>query len=289
MRQVKCIKCGGLYVVVSENEAQQAIDAANTKSVARGVVPSASMESFLMCFHCNAPSTSFVDAPLQDVPPGCSLAPIVIVAPASPSHQSGDISGRTYLNIPYEMLAYAKLHGVIFDKIRHQYFVIGGVPLELMNFLPRQAQQTRPRVLAPDCPRCGYHTVLITETKNGGWFYGCSRYRTTGCKGSVDYEKHLSSIGVDGDISAIRALQKMSNDEVVKLHEKGPASTQLDKEHQEAIVEIARLGIDVLGNQNKFISWIVGPKLTLQGKTPTEDMRTREGCERVKALLLSMQ
>ena len=105
MRQVKCIKCGGLYVVISEDEAQRTIDTANNNSVARGVVPSASMESFLMCFHCNAPSCSFVDAPQQDVPPGCTLAPVVIAdavahkqtaAPASP--QSDDVSGRTYLN-----------------------------------------------------------------------------------------------------------------------------------------------------------------------------------------------
>ena len=187
------------------------------------------------------------------------------------------------------MGVYGKQYGAIFDKIRCQYYVIGAVPLQLINFLPRQVQRARPHVLAPDCPRCGYHTVLITETKDGSWFYGCSRYRVAGCKGSVDYEKHLANIGVDGDISAIKALQRMSSDEVVKGHRKEPARTQLDKEHQQLIVDIARLGVDVLGSQNKFIGWIAGPKLTLKGKNPTEEMRTLEGCERVKALLLSMQ
>jgi hypothetical protein len=309
MRQVQCKKCGGLYVVIAEDEAYQIIAEANARSVARGLVPNATMDSFFKCFHCSAPSISFVNAPDHEVLAGCALAPVVIAVPnrqqgtgntrdqrnasktinkQNPSAVYEDTSGRTYLNVPYETREFAKRHGASFDKILRTWYVQGEVPLELTNFLP-QEPRVRAHVVAPVCPRCGCSTVLRTETKDGSWFYGCSGYRTTRCRGTVDYDNRLAAIGVDGDTSAIASLRRIAYEKSEKPSKHIPLKAQLDVSHQEAIAELAKLGVNVFGDQIKFMGWLVGPKRTFDGKTPTQEMQTLEGCERVKQLLLGLQ
>jgi hypothetical protein len=308
MRTVKCPKCSALYEAISAERAREVMSADYAKTTRKGGTQVVEMESFLDCFHCATPSSSFVDAPIEECPPGCTLAQIVLPEPVQtksatalgspekgsnfldlPSPHEPKRFGTHYLVVPTEMIGYAKHHGARFDGGKREFYVVGDVPAELFNFLPREAPKAKPHVVAPMCPICTFHMVLITNTKSGSWFYKCAQRFVRNCRGTVDYERHLKSVGQATDGSAFSAFASSQENGTAVVKAKSVPKASLTMTHKIAVAEIAQLGVEILGSSASFKSWLESPKTALGKRSPLEEMRTLEGCEKVNALLRAME
>jgi hypothetical protein len=97
----------------------------------------------------------------------------------------------TYLNIPSDAAEYARRFGALRDR-SGQWFVVGLIPRELINFLPRQAN---PRFYEwePPCPICGALMQKVMATSKN-WLWLCTARRRTGCKGRMRYEEYLEKV-----------------------------------------------------------------------------------------------
>ena len=287
MQERKCPACGTIHLELDEAAGQRYISSAMSASENSGLSPDQILEAYRKCHVCSAPSDEFVDAQSEDAPSGRSIPVVVRSTPAQPSAQGAVDLIRTELIVPSEMGPYAKKHGAIFDRVRARYFVIGEVPSELVNFLPRERRE-REHIQPPTC-RCGLHTRLITNTKNGSWFYGCSNYPH--CRQTVDYEKHLRNIGRSGDMSAVSALSKEPQPDRSKgealVSETVKGGYPID--YQSEMADLVRVGVEVLGSQTQLLKWLSGRKVSLDGQAPTELVRTVEGCRKVKSLLLELR
>ena len=190
---------------------------------------------------------------------------------------------RTYLDTSDGLSEYAKGFGAIFDKKRREWYVVGEVPQDLLNLVPKQPREKAPPVVPPSCPLCRFPTKL-REGRNGP-FFGCTQFAKTDCKGTVDYDIYLENIGQPrpksiGSILIPGTLQK--------AHIVPPASSvncKLSPELQSAIKEIENLCVAEFSRKWEFDRWLKTPKVTLNGKTPLECMLTLEGCKRVKHLI----
>lgn len=287
MQKRKCLACGTIHLELDEATGQRYISRAMSASENSGLSPDQILEVDRKCHVCSAPSDEFVDAQSEDAPSGRSIPVVVRSTPAQASAEGAAELTRTELIVPSEMGPYAKKHGATFDQVSARYFVIGEVPSELVNFLPRERRE-KAHIQPPTC-RCGLHTRLITNTKSGSWFYGCSNYPH--CRQTVDYEKHLRDIGSSGDMSAVSALSK--EPEPKRSRGKALVSETVKSgypiEYQSEMADLVRVGVEVLGSQTQLLKWLSGPKVSLEGQAPTELMKTVEGCRKVKSVLLLLR
>jgi ssDNA-binding Zn-finger/Zn-ribbon topoisomerase 1 len=291
MKEAKCAQCGTIHIVLTESEALRYIEGENARAKREGRTPSASIESYRTCSVCGAAGDTFVSVEVGDDQVSRSVP--IVICDTQGTEEGGareEVTyprSRTYLNVPSEMVSYAKRHGAIFDRSRQRFYVLGDAPSELVNLLPRP-EVKRPHIVPPQCPKCGFHTVLIKNTKSGAWFFGCSRYRSHGCKGSVDYDKHLASLGIPNDTSALGSLRRISDPENESCDSAEQKRPGVSAEYREAFQEVVQLGIDTLGSQAQFMKWLIEPKVALKGRTPTEALKSLEGCADVKRLLLTL-
>ncbi len=196
---------------------------------------------------------------------------------------------RTYLNVEDGMHEYAKRHGASFDKQRQQWFVIGEVPPELVNLVPKQPNKPANHIVAPACPRCGFHTVKLPNKKDGSMFWGCSQYRVSGCRGSVDYEEYLDTLGTKNSKSIIEALQPDVPEHINPTQAKRYGIAEVTPAVRAEIAEIATFAQKVFRSPQQSERWLTSPKVGLQGRTPIESMKSLDGCRQVKALILECQ
>ena len=79
MEEVKCPQCGWVHVAISRSDAEDQVASVN-RYLARSdeSSPPASMEQYLHCFRCGAPSSIFVPALPGDAPSGVTLQACVL-------------------------------------------------------------------------------------------------------------------------------------------------------------------------------------------------------------------
>lgn len=75
LMEVKCPRCGRVHMRVSRQQAEESI-ARNNASLSPEDTP-ARYESFLSCFRCGAPASTFVSAGPDDAPTGVTLTCVV--------------------------------------------------------------------------------------------------------------------------------------------------------------------------------------------------------------------
>ena len=190
---------------------------------------------------------------------------------------------RTYLDTSDGLSEYAKGFGAIFDKQRREWFVVGEVPQDLLNLVPKKPREKAPQVVPPSCPLCGFHTKLI-EGRNGP-FFGCSQFAKTDCRGSVDYDSYLENIGQSPPKSIGSILNPGTTQKAQIVPPASSVNTKLSLELQSAIKEIENLCVAEFSRKWEFDRWLKTPKVTLNWKTPLQCMLTLEGCKRVKHLI----
>lgn len=200
---------------------------------------------------------------------------------------SKNIEHRTYLDTSDGMATYAKDHGAFFDKERRQWYVVGEIPLEFLNLVPKVARARASRVVAPVCPKCGFHTTLKPSKKNGSLFYGCSRFRIDGCNGSVDYESYLDAVGAAIPTPVVDVLYSPSSTDLAS-HAAGPrTAASIAPDLQVEIAEVAKLAVKVFGDIPKATRWLNTPMRSLQSRTPRDSLISIDACQEIKRLIQS--
>lgn len=77
-REYKCPKCGWVHAAITLADAEAQIASANEYDKSQGRQQTASMDHYLRCFRCGAPTTGFVPAGPGDAPSGCTIQGIVV-------------------------------------------------------------------------------------------------------------------------------------------------------------------------------------------------------------------
>jgi hypothetical protein len=191
---------------------------------------------------------------------------------------------RTYLDTSDGMGEYAKGYGALYDKRRGQWYVVGEVPLDLLNLIPKVPRSKAPPVVAPSCPICGFHTKLI-EAKNGP-FYGCSQHAISGCRGSIDHDRYLETIGQPRPKSVGNILNPGASEKSGRAVPPAKTSTiKMNPKLRSAIKEIEKRCVAEFSSKAELDRWLSVPKRALDGKTPLECMSTLEGCKKVIHLI----
>lgn len=76
--EYKCPKCGWVHAAIPLSEATAQVASANEYCESQGPPQIASMERYLRCFRCGAPTTGFVPACPGDAPNGCTIQGIIV-------------------------------------------------------------------------------------------------------------------------------------------------------------------------------------------------------------------
>lgn len=192
---------------------------------------------------------------------------------------------RTYLDTSDGMADYAERHGAKHDE--YGWYIEGDVPAALVGLLPKEPN--RPAyVQSPSCPKCGASMILRPGKPRDFW--GCSQYRITKCRGTVDYERHLDALEGDGPSKSV-ANFLVKPDRASDINR--PTQHTVSSPLQEEIHRVIALAVEIRGNGVRAEEWLTKPKVGLRGKVsptgiPLDVMRDSiEGCRQVAALLES--
>lgn len=190
----------------------------------------------------------------------------------------------TLLVVPEDAIAHAIRFGAKRNWKTKQWYVAGEVPNELLNYLPRVANQ---RFLEPipSCPMCGGPMRKIFRV-NGNTFWGCFAYFRTGCKGAIDYLDYL-----EGAASSKTLGDFLPKNERLTAVVEPPNTTlqslQTEPPHHLVArwVAITQEALLLIGNERRVIRWLEQPKLAFKNKSPIAMMATHEGCDAVVRML----
>jgi hypothetical protein len=193
-------------------------------------------------------------------------------------------SRRTYLYTDDDVdVELAKSHGARYDRSREKWYVDGMVPKELADIAISSPTQKPPPVVAPLCPKCGSYTIKIDGKK--GLFFGCSKFRQTGCKGSVDFDRYVENIGLPiKSVGQVLNLQPSKQSEKVEL-EVHISIAKLKPELVAEINKVEQLCKNQFSSRAELEKWLNTPKVALKSKTPTDFLKTVNGCKIVAKLI----
>lgn len=76
--EMKCPKCGWVYVAIPLHHAEQAVLDANIEHAKAGRPGVESIGRYLRCYRCGAESAGFIAAGPSDAPAGSTLQPVVV-------------------------------------------------------------------------------------------------------------------------------------------------------------------------------------------------------------------
>ena len=79
MNQYKCHDCSWVHAVIPLVQAEAAVLAANEYYLSKGLAPTETLESYLKCVRCGAPSNKFIPAQPGDVPFGTTINTVVML------------------------------------------------------------------------------------------------------------------------------------------------------------------------------------------------------------------
>lgn len=187
----------------------------------------------------------------------------------------------TILSVPPDLVEYVERFGAKYDSKNGSWYVVGPVPPELLNFVPRFKNQ-RFQEVAPKCPVCGSPTRKLVN-RAGNPFWACVTYFKTRCPGVVDYLDYLDDVQPLAKVgnylpklagSLFGPPEPTANNNGKAPH---PLRSRLEQIVQEAWV--------VFGDHKVVERWLFFPKVAFNNKTPAEMCRTEAGCDAVLEML----
>lgn len=187
----------------------------------------------------------------------------------------------TILIVPRDAVEHAERFGAKFDSKNGSWFVVGPVPRELLNYVPRPRNQ-RFQEAAPRCPLCGSPTRKLVNSA-GNPFWACVTYFKTGCPGVVDYLDYLDVVEPLAKVG--KFLPKLAgslfgpSESPPDNNEKAPHP--LKPRWQEVVQEAGT----VIGDDRQAVRWLYQPKVAFNYKTPLEMCGTEAGCDAVLKML----
>jgi hypothetical protein len=194
----------------------------------------------------------------------------------------------TYLNVPRDAEAHAKRFGAQRDASGNWY-VIGEVPGELLNYLPKQPNRHFHDV-PPGCPVCG-SGMRKSIDRSGNLYWVCMARFRTGCRGQIDYIDYLDRVA---PVSAVGDfLPKLAGPLLLPGGNTPHAQSGLDRRMphplRERWVRIVKLAFEILGNDRQVMCWLSKAKVALGGKPPIQMLGTKRGCDAVQRLLSELR
>lgn len=187
----------------------------------------------------------------------------------------------TVLDVPQDAAEHAKRFGAQFDSRTSTWFVVGPIPRELLNYVPRPKNQRFSEV-APSCPVCGAPTRKFVNYK-GDPFWGCVTYFKVACPGVVDYLDYLD------DVEPLAKVGKYLPRVVGSLFgpSEPPQETHERKPHplKPRWHQIIREAAVVLGDDKQAVRWLYEPKIAFNNNAPVQMCGTEAGCDAVLELL----
>lgn len=187
----------------------------------------------------------------------------------------------TFLSVPGDATGHAERFGAQYDVRIGAWFVVGPVPGELQNYIPREKNQ-RFHEVAPQCPVCGAPTRKLISRK-GDMYWACIARFRTGCKGTVDYLKYLDDVAPVATVGGF--LPKLAGS--LFGPKELPENAPLDRPNplKERWMQIALEALKTLGNDKQVLRWLEQPKVALGKKAPFQILGTEAGCDAVLTLL----
>lgn len=77
-REYKCPSCDWVHAAIPFSEVAAQVASANEYARSRGMPQTASIDDYLRCFRCGAPTDGFVLAAPGDAPSGCTIQGVVV-------------------------------------------------------------------------------------------------------------------------------------------------------------------------------------------------------------------
>jgi hypothetical protein len=185
------------------------------------------------------------------------------------------------LSVPPDAVEHAARFGAKYDSKNGSWYVVGPVPPELLNYVPRSKNQ-RFQETAPRCPVCGSPTRKLVN-RAGNPFWACVTYFKTRCPGVVDYPDYLDAMEPWAKVGEF--LPKVAGslfgppEPPPKNNERTPHPL---RPRWQEIVQEAWV---VFGDPRVAERWLFYPKVAFNNKTPAEMCRTEAGCVAVLKLL----
>jgi rubredoxin len=78
MKEYKCTKCGWVHVAIPRTVAEKSIADGNAYARTQGDNRVMTIDRYLRCFRCGAPSTGFIPAKPGDAPLGSTIQAVVV-------------------------------------------------------------------------------------------------------------------------------------------------------------------------------------------------------------------
>lgn len=77
-KTMKCPACGWCHAAIPLADAEKSVRDGNAYQASKGEPENVSIDWYLKCFRCGAPTSNFVPAMPGDVPPLATLQPVVV-------------------------------------------------------------------------------------------------------------------------------------------------------------------------------------------------------------------
>ena len=140
----------------------------------------------------------------------------------------------------------------------------------------------------PRCPVCGGEMTKRCRRTDQKTFWGCLSF-TSGCRGSVDYEKWLEKERSRACNALVFASQ------VIGIETANEQALHENPEYAKAFNRVSAVAYRVLNLKNarlpvkqRILPWMSTPKVGLHGDIPADLIETIGGCERVEKLLIEI-
>lgn len=189
----------------------------------------------------------------------------------------------TYLTVPDDAAEYAHRFGAQRDA-SGQWFVVGTVSCELLNFLPRLPNPLFYERLPP-CPMCGT-LMRKVQMKSGNLLWLCTARKRTGCHGLIRYEDYLQRIEpvtTLGDLLPQIGTLLLPAAQLEELNK--PPKPKSPHPLRERWKDIVKRAFEVIGDERQVLLWLNQPKVALELKAPIEMLGGVDGCAAVVRLL----
>lgn len=189
----------------------------------------------------------------------------------------------TYLTVPNDAAEYARRFGAQRDALG-QWFVVGVVPSDLLNFLPRLPNPLFYE-LEPPCPVCGA-LMRKVQTKSGNLLWICPARKRTGCDGLLRYEDYLQQVA---PVTTLRDFLPQMGTLLLpaapREEPSEPPKPTPPHPLRERWTAIVRRAFEVIGDARQVMLWLEQPKVALGFNAPIRMLGSEEGCAAVVRLL----
>jgi hypothetical protein len=194
---------------------------------------------------------------------------------------------KTTLAVPPDAWEHAKRFGAKRDRETGIWFVVGPVPGELQNYVPR-LRNAHFQEHVPRCPLCGAKTRKSLN-RNGALYWECAKRAKSGCRGALDYR-----LDYKGDEAPAAIINSSGRTKAVgKFFGGSPLSPAPTRKTAHPLrvrwIEIVKEAATAFGGAKQAAGWLERPNAAFDHRAPIRILGTEEGCDAILKFLRDAQ